>query len=284
MDNQSQVNFELGELLSEFIDEYSYLYYLTESKLTDGLTFQTRIRETKICPFVFLTANAPEGYLKPIERVNQIANWFAPDWEVLTSDNFIELLQKVRFFKLHRTILFEGDELLLEFSQEGKTLKTLPMVVSQKKPWHKVSPSQSLVGFIKGAQVKYILNITVKLVKAGSHRQAVNQVLEAVPTYQGNRFFNIFLSLANQQLKLQSPLTEEQVKQLYIKPKGLCSLYSHTLYRDHQENPKFNNLALATKSSDMIELKKEDLNQYYYIKQKISDLNNNLFPFTKKLS
>lgn len=278
MELASKQAYDLGNLLGEFVDEYSYLYFLTEEKLKEGLKFHCMSTATGLVP---LNVSYPlaNKYLNPITRVAQINNWFTEDWSVLTGRELVESLNKLRFHKLHYTIFFEGDEVEMIFKQDNKILKTLVLKAKNHRFNQNISPNQQIIPWLKSVKANQMVEVEVRLINLSSERNMVNQVLDQYPGIKGEKFFNIFLNLAN--LKHQNIFTEEDIKKLNLKPKGLYSLYQEAMSRDRYQSPVFNNLHNLLKNNEIKVLPDYSMGVYNYIKKKIEFLEKNQMPFTK---
>lgn len=216
MELASKQAYELGNLLGEFVDEYSYLYFLTEEKLKEGLKFNCIVSEAGLTPLE-VSYPLPNNYLKPITRVSQINNWFNEDWAVVTGREFVESLNKLRFHKLHYTIFFEGDEIEMSFKQDNKVIKTLLLKAKNHRFNQTISPNQQIVPWLKSLKGQPIVEVEVKLTNLSAERNMVNQVLSQYPGIKGEKFFNIFLNLAN--LKHQNIFQKMRLKKSILNPK-----------------------------------------------------------------
>lgn len=154
----------------------------------------------------------------------------------------------------------------MSFKQDNKVIKTLLLKAKNHRFNQTISPNQQIVPWLKSIEVKKFVEVEVKLTNLSAERNMVNQVLSQYPGIKGEKFFNIFLNLAN--LKHQNIFSEEEIKKINLKPKGLYSLYQEAMSRDRYQSPVFNNLHNLLKNNEIKVLPDYSLVVYNYIKKR----------------
>lgn len=262
---------ELGDLVNEFVDEYSVLYFSTQTALLKGVNIPAVIKNDKIQGQVI---NYPQPhFLGSIDRVNQLSYWLKPEFEVYSLASFSNIVKDLNLTKLHRSFLFEGDEVSFEFTQNGKTLWILSGVVSGSSSWFKnYSPNKKIISHLNKLNSNLPLNIVFKITKPSAARLMAQEQLLAI-SKDHDQFLKILLDKFNNKHQLR--LNEQEIKSLPLHPKRLNVLYNCGMEK---------NLYLFLQEPTDYYGEVNELNLINFIKSKVNYWQINQMPFTKVVS
>lgn len=257
---------ELGDLLNEFVDEYTLWHQAADAGLKRGLSFTAYYHQEKIKPMVKGCSDL--HFLNPIDRVVQMSFWLQGDMSIHNTKSISELVENLHLSRLQSLVFFEGDEITYSFVQDGKKLGSLTGVVNKNNWFKNFAPNKKIVNTFKVAPKEGVpLTVTIQVTKDSSHREV----------FRGQLSKNTDLFLQNLMGKyINSPysmnLSLDQVKNLNFSPKRVSVLFTMVLNRKM--------LPLLKNPQERIEAGTEELQTLQIIKNKIVAVENNKLPFT----
>lgn len=259
---------ELGDLVNEFVDEYSCLFEASELALSKGLKFPIEIKQDKIYPCLYMCPISQ--YLNPIDRISQLSYWLKGDFEVHTAKSFNDIIEQFNLSHLHKTFLFEGDEVSFNFMQNNKILGEVKGVVNNKNWFNNYSPNRKIIGLLKHFDPNQELEVDFKIDKFSPSRKVFQEMFKTSD-------HDLFLSLLVKN-KINNPyqmnLDLNIVKSLPLNPKRISTLYSFILDKKLR-------LYLTLENPEVYNADKQDLEIVKIIKNKINYFQINQMPFTK---
>lgn len=257
---------ELGDLLNEFVDEYSLWHQAADAGLKRGLSFTAFYHQDKIKPLVKGCENI--HYLNPIDRISQMSFWLQGDMSVHNTKSISELVEKLHLARLQGLIFFEEDEVTYVFTQDNKKLGSLTGTVNQTNWFKNFSANKKIINTFKAPPKSGVpITVTVQVSKDSPHREIFREQLS-----QNQDLFlqNLVHKYINDPYSMN--LSMDQVKNLNLHPKRVGVLFAMVLNRKI--------LPLLKNPQERINAEPEDLTGLQIIKNKVMAVENNKLPFT----
>lgn len=264
---------DLGDLLNEFVDEYTVLFEAAHLAYTQGLTFRAQYENDKIIPLVEQTPF--HQYLNPIDRISQMSYWLSGDLEIYTTKTFNDTVKNFNLSKLHKTSFFIGDEVTISFIQEQQLLAKITGTVAQGNWFGQYATNKKIRPLLgKGLLESQSLLVKVQLTKPSEHRVVIQQQF-------GQAQHDLFLQyLVHRELNVPFSMNYslEEIKTLPLVPKRVNTL--HSLIMNKKELLRI----LKNGSTDNpFVLPPEDERILNIIKNKLLFYQKNRVPFTKNV-
>lgn len=257
---------ELGDILNEFVDEYTLWHLAADAGLKRGLSFTAYYHQEKIKPMV--KGCHEIHYLNPIDRIVQMSFWLKGDMTVHNTKTFSEVVENLHLARLQGLVFFEGDEVTYSFHQDKKLLGKISGVVNQNNWFKQVGANKKIVNSFKTPpKVGVPITVTVQVTKDSPHREVTRGQL------QQNK--DLFLQvLANKYINgpYSMNMTPDQIKNLNLYPKRVSTLFVMVLNRKM--------LPLLKNPAERIEAEPGDQKTAQIIKNKLIEVENGRLPFT----
>ncbi len=253
--------FKLSELLSEFKDEYSYLFFISHHKLiNEGLKIKN------------ILANE-DGLVienKNIDRIHQLPLRIIHAFNTMNTQDFIHSIQNLNFHFFEKPILFESDTLIVDFYVDGHLIKTYDFLFKDRIFHHRYSNQKIPMDLLLNKNIE--INVKIENLNS-SERKACFIIYESLLGKSNEKFYYRFIEFLTKRENRE--LTEDLMETIRINcghPKGFFNIFNNckvTLNR--------------TRLNDVINAKNLDeawSEKFIKIKKTINNINNGYLFFT----